>query len=200
VPHVRPCVARRKSGKSPLAREGNEAIVAARVAVKTGKSRGQTPAREELSKLALNESRQAFLLAQRGCLCAKRLKMITNDVIENTLGWIARLVSTRCRRHSLREGGHHASCRCEKSRVNRASRRSPAAVPAIPSVAVDRNSGHPPDRADMLERLFGNIDDSARFTAARSAATRGSGASAELSPSAGSAFAFLISNMPYPTT
>jgi hypothetical protein len=101
--------------------------VAARVAVKTGKSRGQTPAREELSKLALNESRQAFLLAQRGCLCAKRLKMITNDVIEN-------------------------------------------------------------------------IDDSARFTAARSAATRGSGASAELSPSAGSAFAFLISNMPYPTT
>jgi hypothetical protein len=49
-------------------------------------------------------------------------------------------------------------------------------------VAVDRNSGHPPDRAAMLERLFGNTDDSTRFTAARSAATRGSGASAVLSP------------------
>ena len=47
---------------------------------------------------------------------------------------------------------HRLHCRCEKSRVNRASRRSPAASFCHSICGPSIAPGHPPDRADMLER------------------------------------------------
>jgi hypothetical protein len=101
-----------------LARERQEAIVAARIAVKTGESCGQTPTREELAELALNESRETFTVPQRGRLRAKRLEVITNEMIEDALRRIARLVGASRLGHIQRAGGRHASRWFEKSGAN----------------------------------------------------------------------------------
>jgi hypothetical protein len=123
-----------------LARERYEPIVATRVAVKAGESRGQTPTREELPKLAFDKPRQAVAVAQRGRLRAERLEMITHELREHALCRIARLVSSGCLEHARRARVRRAARRRDECGRNRTISPSPVAIPAPPKTHRDRNT------------------------------------------------------------
>jgi hypothetical protein len=68
--------------------------MAARIAVKAGESGGEASTRDELPKLPLHKSRQAFAVAQRARLRAERLEMIEHHAVQHALRRITRLVDS----------------------------------------------------------------------------------------------------------
>ena len=98
-----------RTDRAALAREGDEAVEGAIVAMKPGKPTGEPPAPEHVAKLLLDEPRQAFPVAQTGCLGAEGLEILAHDLIDRALGGPARFVSRRGRGHCRPEGGCRAS-------------------------------------------------------------------------------------------
>ncbi len=81
---------------APFAREGHEAIVTAAVAVEARESSRETPAGEELAELPLDEPGQPLPVPQRRRLQAERLEVIADNLEQDALRRIARLVAGRC--------------------------------------------------------------------------------------------------------
>lgn len=134
--HAAPTATRTEAAS--FAREWHQAIVAAGVTVKPGKSGGQTPTREEVTKLALHESRQPFPVTQRGRLRAEGLEVITHNLQEDALCGIARLVGSGCLGHAKRARVRRAARRRAECGRNRAILSSHAAIPAPSMTPFDR--------------------------------------------------------------
>ena len=77
----------------PLARKRHEPIDAARSTLKSREPSGQPSAAQKVAELLLDEPRQAFSVAQTGCLCAKGLEVIDHDLVERALRGTPRFVA-----------------------------------------------------------------------------------------------------------
>jgi hypothetical protein len=87
--------------RSPLAREGHQAIQAAPRTPKPRKAASQPPAAEEVAELLLDEPRQPFSIAQTRGLRAKGLEMVADHLVQHALLGSSWLVLRRRGTHAV---------------------------------------------------------------------------------------------------
>jgi hypothetical protein len=88
--HAAPATTR--AHRTPFAREGDQAIEAARRAPKPREAGCQSTTAEKVAELLFDEPRQAFAVAQVGGGRAEGLEVIADDLVQHALRRRPRLV------------------------------------------------------------------------------------------------------------
>ena len=114
-------------------------IVTAARAVKPCEPARQASAGQKVTELLFDKSRQTLPLAQRARLCAKRFNVLDDDLMQDTVRRISRLIATGGR-HAARVRGRAANTGRARSRHNPTRTRPEEAVPARVDARSDRVS------------------------------------------------------------